>query len=93
MDRIRANLAELDRQLAAQRACSRLETEGGWYAVLRIPSTQSDEDFAIELLARQGVYVHPGHFYNFSADGYLVASLITLPGKFAEGITQLLGMF
>ena len=90
--RARVNLAELDRQLAAQPFCSRLGVEGGWYAVLRIPAIQADEDFAIELLAAQSVYVHPGHFYNFPAEGYLVASLITRPQEFAEGIKRLLGM-
>jgi len=92
MARVRLNLAELDRQLAAQPVCSRLGIEGGWYAVLRIPATQSDEEFAIELLSRQGVYVHPGHFYNFPAEGFLVASLISPPQEFAEGIKRLLGM-
>ena len=92
MARVRLNLAELDRQLAAHPVCSRLEIEGGWYAVLRIPATRSDEEFAIELLSRQGVYVHPGHFYNFPAEGFLVASLIAPPQEFAEGIKRLLGM-
>jgi aspartate/methionine/tyrosine aminotransferase len=92
MARVRLNLAELDRQLAAQPVCSRLGIEGGWYAVLRIPATRSDEEFAVELLSRQGVYVHPGHFYNFPAEGFLVASLIAPPQEFAEGIKRLLGM-
>ena len=60
MSRVRRNLAELDRQLAAQKACMRLTVEGGWYAVLRVPATRSDEDLAIELLTTKGVYVHPG---------------------------------
>ncbi|MGD0963758.1 MAG: pyridoxal phosphate-dependent aminotransferase [Candidatus Acidiferrales bacterium] len=93
MARVRVNLAELDRQLAAQPSCSRLVMEGGWYAVLRIPATRSDEDFAIELLAAQSVYIHPGHFYNFPAEGHLVASLITRPQEFAEGIRRLLRLF
>jgi aspartate/methionine/tyrosine aminotransferase len=64
--------------------------EGGWYAVLRIPANQTDEDFAIELLKTQNVYIHPGHFYNFPAEGHLVMSLITRPGEFAVGIERLL---
>jgi len=91
--RVRENLAELDRLLRTQTACSRLGVEGGWYAVLRIPITQSDEDCAIELLAGQSVYIHPGHFYNFPGEGYLVASLIVPPPEFAEGIKRLLAMF
>lgn len=88
--RVRANLAELDRQLGAQQHCSRLEVEGGWYAVLRVPATQSDEDLAISLLEQKNVYVHPGHFYDFQQEGHLVVSLITPEGEFAEGIQRLL---
>jgi alanine-synthesizing transaminase len=90
MARVRDNLAELDRQLSGQDSCNHLEIEGGWYVVLRIPATRSDEDFAIELLTTQNVYVHPGHFYDFAGDGYLIASLITRPQEFAEGIKRLL---
>ena len=90
MERVRKNLAELDRQLAGQKACSRLEVEGGWYAVLRVPATRSDEDLALELLEKSDVYVHPGHFYDFHQDGYLVVSLITPEKDFAEGMAILL---
>jgi aspartate/methionine/tyrosine aminotransferase len=40
ISRVRRNLAELDRQLDAQTACSRLTVEGGWCAVLRVPATR-----------------------------------------------------
>lgn len=86
MDRMRTNLSELDRQLAAQKPCSRLEVQGGWYAVLRIPVTRSDEEFAIELLRRSGVLIHPGHFYDFPSDGYLVLSLIAIEPEFNSGV-------
>src|SRR5260370_51790 len=76
MARVRRNLADLDRQLAAQKTCSRLEVEGGWYAVLRVPATGSDEELAIELLTKEDVYVHPGHFFDFAGEGYLVVRLI-----------------
>jgi aspartate/methionine/tyrosine aminotransferase len=90
MQRVRANLAQLDRQLGDQKSCSRLEIQGGWYAVLRIPVTRSDEDFAIDLLQRSGVLVHPGHFYDFPGDGYLVLSLIAVEPEFRSGIKALL---
>jgi alanine-synthesizing transaminase len=91
--RVRRNLAELDRQLAAQKNSSRLTVEGGWCAVLRVPATRSDEDLAIDLLTTRGVSIHPGHFYEFPADGYLVASLLTPERTFAEGISRLLSFF
>jgi alanine-synthesizing transaminase len=90
MDRVRTNLQELDRQLAAQKTCQRLDVEGGWYAVLRVPATQSDEDLAIEILRKASVLVHPGHFYDFPSDGYLVLSLITPPQDFREGCHRVL---
>jgi alanine-synthesizing transaminase len=93
ISRVRKNLTELDPQLSAHKSCARLEIEGGWYAVLRVPATRSDEDLAIELLANKNVYVHPGHFYDFPSDGYLVVSLITPEQEFAQAMQLLLSMF
>ena len=90
LDRVRVNLKELDRQLATQKTCRRLEDEGGWYAVLRVPVTQSDEDLAIDILRQTSVLVHPGHFYDFPTDGYIVVSLITPHPNFRRGIEQIL---
>jgi aspartate/methionine/tyrosine aminotransferase len=90
LDRVRANLSELDRALAKQKTCRRLDFEGGWYAVLRAPVTQSDEDLAIEMLHKVSVLVHPGHFYDFSSDGYLIISLITPTEDFRDGIKRVL---
>ncbi len=93
MARVRENLFELDRQLTGQKSCSRLEMEGGWNAVIRVPATRSDEDLALDLLAAKGVYVHPGHFYDFSSAGYLVVSLITPEKELSEGLRRLLSFF
>jgi aspartate/methionine/tyrosine aminotransferase len=90
LDRLRANLAELDRQLASCPSCMRLLVEGGWYAVLRVPVLGSDEDLAIRLLREGSVSVHPGHFYDFPTEGHLVLSLITEPVDFREGVARLL---
>ena len=89
-ERVQTNLRELDRQLSGQKTCQRLEVEGGWYAVLRVPVTRSDEDLAIELLRQHSMLVHPGHFYDFPTDGYLVLSLITPPTQFQPGIGRIL---
>lgn len=93
IERTTKNLLELDRQLSGPAmAGSRLKVEGGWYAVLRVPATRSDEDLAVELLTSHGVYVHPGHFFDFPAEGYVVVSLLTPEREFAEGIHALLSM-
>jgi alanine-synthesizing transaminase len=88
--RVRRNLEELDRLLAGQTYCRSLRVEGGWYAVLRVESDRTDEDLTIELLRAKDVYVHPGHFYDFPAEGYLVVSLICRKAEFAEGIRRLM---
>jgi aspartate/methionine/tyrosine aminotransferase len=90
MQRVRANLAELDRQLSQQKLCSRLQLEGGWYATLRVPVTRSDEELVIALLQQASVLVQPGHYFDFAADGHLVLSLITPTDEFATGVQRLL---
>jgi alanine-synthesizing transaminase len=89
-DRVRENLAELDRQLAGQQLASRFEIEGGWYAILRVPVTGSDEELTIRLISEHDVLVQPGHFYDFPGDGYLVLSLITPIDQFQEGLARVL---
>jgi alanine-synthesizing transaminase len=91
--RVKKNLAELDRQLVAQKSCVRLIVDGGWYAVLRVPITRSDEELAIELLREKSVLVHPGHFYDFPSDGYLVLSLITPEAEFEDGMGRVFEHF
>ena len=58
--------------------------------MLRVPVTRSDEDLAIDLLRQASVLVHPGHFYDFPNDGYLVLSLLTQPAEFREGTRRIL---
>ncbi|MGA2376119.1 MAG: pyridoxal phosphate-dependent aminotransferase [Candidatus Sulfotelmatobacter sp.] len=90
LDRVRGNLAELDHQLSTQKTCQRLNIEGGWYAVVRVPVTQTDEELALDLLRRKSVLLHPGHFYDFPSDGYLVLSLITQKAEFEEASRRVL---
>jgi alanine-synthesizing transaminase len=90
LERIACNLRELDAQLTRQKACQRLQIEAGWYAVLRVPVTGSDEELAVGLLERESVLIHPGHFYDFPTDGYLVLSLITPADRFRQGVNRLL---
>jgi len=92
MDRVRHNLAALDRSLKNSPGVTRLEMEGGWYAVLRVPVTRTDEHLAIALLRETGVYLHPGHFYDFAGEGNLVVSLIPREEEFTEGIRALLSL-
>jgi alanine-synthesizing transaminase len=90
LQRLRSNLRCLDESLTSASPVTRLHSEGGWYVVLRLPGMRSDEEWAVEILRREGVLTHPGHFYDFSSDGQLVISLLTLQEVFAEGIQKLL---
>ncbi len=87
--RVAANLASLDAILLRQKLVTRLDVEAGWYAVLRIPALQPEEETALSLLLERGVVVHPGGFFGFSREGWLVVSLLTPSADFAEGIDEL----
>lgn len=82
--RVAANLATLDRALAALPAVTRLRADAGWYAVLRIPALQPDEQTVRELLDR-GVWTHPGYFFGFAPSGWLVLSLLAPTDEFRTG--------
>jgi aspartate/methionine/tyrosine aminotransferase len=86
--RVAANLAELDRQLAPLPAVSRLKVEGGWYAVLRIPALQPDEQTVLALLER-GLWLHPGYFFAMPPSGWLVVSLLAREQEFRRGTSTL----
>ena len=88
--RIAANLAMLDAALAGCDAATRMAREGGWYAVLRVPKSASDESLVVSLLERSSVLVHPGAFYNFPSDGFLVISLIAPTAEFDRGVHLLM---
>jgi alanine-synthesizing transaminase len=88
-ERVGANLAELDRQLAAQDTIRRLEVEGGWYAVLRIPAVERDEKTVLELLA-EGVWVHPGYFFGMEESGWLIVSLLGPIEDVSRGVRKLI---
>jgi aspartate/methionine/tyrosine aminotransferase len=90
LTRLRQNLVWLDDRFSSGSPVSRLRSEGGWYVILRLPSVKSDEDWAIELLDRAGVLVHPGHFYDFTSEGHLVVSLLPTREVFQEGLEKIL---
>jgi aspartate/methionine/tyrosine aminotransferase len=91
-NRVAVNLAELDRQLADLPALHRLDVEGGWYAVLRIPAIAPDEQTVLALLER-GVWVHPGYFFGMAESGWLIVSLLAPTMEFSTGVTNLVNYF
>ncbi len=85
------NRAVLQQLIGNDSACTLLQSEGGWYAILRIPQTRTGEEWAIGLLRDACVYVHPGYYFEFEADNVLVLSLLPEPVGFREGVEKLLG--
>ncbi len=91
--RTRRNLLNVDQVLSHTPAVTRLEVEAGWYAVLRVPAIGPDEDLAVRLVEECGVSVHPGYFFGFSGDGWLVVSLLTLEAELRRGVETVCEMF
>ncbi len=91
-NRVMANLAELDCRLISLPAVHRLKLEGGWYAILRIPALQPDEQTALALLDR-GVWLHPGYFFGMPESGWLVVSLLAQEQEFSNGLDILIDYF
>jgi hypothetical protein len=87
-ERIAGNLALLARSLEACPELDLLRAEGGWVATLRLPRRRSEEEWVLGLL-RRDVVVHPGHFYDFADEAYVVVSLIVEPRVFAEGLARM----
>lgn len=87
-ERTRRNLATLRATFEATPQATVLPVEGGWSAVIRVPRLLSDEDLALALLDR-GVAIHPGYFFDFAGDGYIVVSLLTPVDVFAEGTRRI----
>lgn len=87
--RTRDNLAFFRAALDRQPAFELLAVEGGWYGILRVPRTQTEEEWALDLLANRDVLVQPGFFYDFESEAFLVVSLLTAPEVFQEGVNRI----
>ena len=67
-----------------------LRVEGGWSAVLQVPQLRSEEALVLELLDKDDVLVHPGYFFDFSREAFIVVSLLVEPAPFDRAIARLL---
>lgn len=84
-DRIAANLTALRALPGRAASLDVLPGGAGWAAVLRLPARRSGEAWALDLIER-GVLVHPGDFYDFAGEAFLVVSLLPEPEVFARGL-------
>ena len=85
-----ANLATLRERARAFPSIDVLPVEGGWSAVLQIPAIVSEEALALDLLTNDGVLVHPGYFFDFAREAFVVVSLLVEPSAFVVAIDRLL---
>jgi alanine-synthesizing transaminase len=92
-DRVQTNLRWLDWELAGHPLITRLEAEAGWYAVLRVPALEPDEELAVRLIRERGVVLHPGYFFGFPNAGWPVVSLLAPEAAFQQGVTAILSHF
>ncbi|HEV8235802.1 MAG TPA: hypothetical protein VGP84_14430, partial [Gemmatimonadaceae bacterium] len=88
--RIETNHRRLVERVATMPACRVLRADGGWYGVLQVPSFTSEEELAVDLVTKAGVLVHPGFFFDFARESYLVVSLLTPSAVFADGLDRVL---
>ncbi len=88
--RVTGNHRTLGRLAAAHPAATMLRAEGGWYAVLRVPATAPEETLALDLLERQRILVHPGYFFDFPHEAFLVVSLLPDPARFEAAAARVL---
>jgi aspartate/methionine/tyrosine aminotransferase len=88
--RVQRNLDAARHAAAAVPACEVLRAEGGWCAVVRIPATRGEESFVLDLLERERILVHPGYFFDFRREAFVVVSLLPREPVFAGAFARVL---
>jgi aspartate/methionine/tyrosine aminotransferase len=90
IDRVSQNDAFLRARSAELPICRVLKREGGWYSILGVSGEFLEEDFCVSLLEADNVLLHPGYFFDFTRQGFLVFSLLAPAAIFEEGATRVL---
>lgn len=89
-ERVRRNLTRCRELVARYPACTLLHAEGGWYAVVRVPALMPEEELMLRLLNEERVLVHPGYFFDFATESYLILSLLPPEAVFDAGVSRVL---
>ena len=78
LGRIKENYTLLKTKFLLNPDIKVLNCEGGWNAILNFKNMLVPEDeFVLRLLENKNVLIHPGYYYDFFTEGYLVLSLLT----------------
>ncbi len=88
--RVAANYRQLTTEVSAAPACRVLAAAGGWYGVLQVPTRGPEEDVVVDLVDREGLVTHPGYFFDFPRESYLIVSLLVPEDVFATAVPRLL---
>ena len=88
--RVAANLSHARELSRHSPACTLLPVEGGWSLVVRVPAVRSEETLVLELLEREKVLVHPGYFFDFLHEAYIVVSLLPPEDQFRDAFVRTL---
>lgn len=89
-ERILNNYKFLKTEINGNEFADLMKTEGGWYAVIKVKSVINEEKAAFELLEKKDIYIHPGYFFDFRDEGFIVVSLLTPSDIFRTGIKRIL---
>ena len=88
--RVQRNLESLRKLATAHPSVGVLRVEGGWSAVAQVPQLRAEEALVLELLEKDDVLVHPGYFFDFDREAFVVVSLLVEPATFDQAVTRLL---
>jgi alanine-synthesizing transaminase len=91
--RIAANYRHLTDRVVATPECRVLKCEAGWYAVIQVPTMEPEEELVLRLLRDDHVLTHPGYFFDFPCESYLIVSLLPPEARFAAGIGRVMRHF
>ena len=89
--RVRENYTQLAMLASAHPACAVMPVDAGWYAVVQVPAVAPEDTIVVDLLEETGVLVHPGYFFDFEREAFLILSLLPEPSVFAAGTQALFG--
>jgi hypothetical protein len=90
LDRVQRNLQALHALVLQEPSCSVHRVEGGWSAVIRVPATRAEERLVLDLLEQDHVLAHPGYFFDFPHEAFVIVSLLPEPAEFRNGVARLL---
>ena len=71
-------------------SCDLLAVEGGWSAVIRAPAVRGEDMLVVDLVRREHILVHPGYFFDFPHEAFLVVSLLPPEDVFADALDRVL---